>query len=294
MNPTSDRNPVHLRDEFIVIFVILVLAAGLMMVEDRIDDGIWLWVRVIFGIPIALFLPGYSLQSALFARKNDLTVVERFAISFGMSIAIFPVVVLVLDRLPWGITEWPILISLTIWILICYGFTRAVRGRLDTTERFTVAANFQGKASFSEIGGFGKSLIVAMGFCVALGALLGARIAIANQSGGDATAFYFVNPEYWSDEAHTTFELNRTTHVGIAIDNFEKQEEIFSVLAVLNGELIGITGPIGLKAGWDWEGTLEITPTQTGQNQEIKILLTREGDVDSYRELRLIVEILHE
>ncbi len=46
-------------------------------------------LRVIFGLPFVLFLPGYALIAALFPGKGDLDGIERVALSFGLSIAVY-------------------------------------------------------------------------------------------------------------------------------------------------------------------------------------------------------------
>ncbi len=53
-------------------------------------------VRILFGLPVVLFLPGYSLITALFPGKDDLDGIERIALSFGLSIAITPLLGLAL------------------------------------------------------------------------------------------------------------------------------------------------------------------------------------------------------
>ncbi len=266
--------------------------AILMVVEERFVNRIWMWLRFVIGLPIVIFLPGYSLQSALFPKQTDLTKTERLAISFGMSIALFSLVVLVIDRLPWGITEWPIMISLAVCILICFVFTQAARRRLHVDERFIITVHFGWKTSLSEIRGLAKVTIMAMVSSAVLGALFIASMAIVGGSNGEETAFYMLEPEYWAGAASRTFTLNRPAHIGIGIINNEEQDQVFSVLATMDGELIGITGPLELAAGEDWEGVLEFTPFRGDPNQQIEIILTREGDMQPYRELKLIVEVM--
>ena len=41
-------------------------------------------IRVVLGLPIVLFLPGYALIATLFPRKDDLDGIERIALSFGL------------------------------------------------------------------------------------------------------------------------------------------------------------------------------------------------------------------
>jgi len=75
-------------------------------------------LRYVFTIPVVLFIPGYSLIAALFPREGDLSLLERIALSFGLSFVIIPLIGLVLNFTPWGIRLEPILISLTIFTLV--------------------------------------------------------------------------------------------------------------------------------------------------------------------------------
>jgi uncharacterized membrane protein len=57
-------------------------------------------VRIILGLPLVLFLPGYALIATLFLRKDNLDGIERIALSFGLSIAITPLLGLALNYMP--------------------------------------------------------------------------------------------------------------------------------------------------------------------------------------------------
>lgn len=57
-------------------------------------------------------LPGYTFIKALFPSKNELDPIERTALSIGLSLALVPIVGLLLNYSPWGITPTPITISL--------------------------------------------------------------------------------------------------------------------------------------------------------------------------------------
>ena len=74
-------------------------------------------IRIILGLPLVLFLPGYSLLATLFPRKDDLDGIERAALSFGLSIAITPLLGLALNYTPFGIRLSPILIVLSVFTI---------------------------------------------------------------------------------------------------------------------------------------------------------------------------------
>lgn len=77
-------------------------------------------IRYVLGTIFILWCPGYTFIKALFpvrlpiktADKN-LDIVERIALSFGMSLALVPIVGLLLNYTPWGIRLAPITLSLT-------------------------------------------------------------------------------------------------------------------------------------------------------------------------------------
>ena len=75
-------------------------------------------VRTVFGLPFLLLFPGYVIVAALFPRKSDVRGTERLALSFGLSIAVVPIVGLILNYTPWGIALYPMLISLASLVTV--------------------------------------------------------------------------------------------------------------------------------------------------------------------------------
>jgi hypothetical protein len=88
-------------------------------------------VRWVLGSVFVLFLPGYVTVEALFPKGRDLDGIERFALSVGLSLALVPLVGLILNYTPWGIRLTPIVISLTI---LTFGLALVALGR-----RFSVS-----------------------------------------------------------------------------------------------------------------------------------------------------------
>ncbi len=69
-------------------------------------------VRWLLGSILVLYLPGYSLIQLLFPKGKEIDSLERFALSIGLSLAVVPLIGLVLNFTPWGIRFAPITMSL--------------------------------------------------------------------------------------------------------------------------------------------------------------------------------------
>ena len=73
----------------------------------------FVYSRYFFGAVSVLFIPGYALIEALYPKKEDLDGLERLALSIGLSLALVPLVGLLLNYTPWGIRLDPIVVSLS-------------------------------------------------------------------------------------------------------------------------------------------------------------------------------------
>jgi hypothetical protein len=82
-----------------------------------------LYFRYILGGFFTLFLPGFLLISAVYPTKKEVDSVEKVALSVGLSLAIVPLMGLMLNYTPWGIKLEPIMISMALFAevmaLIC-------------------------------------------------------------------------------------------------------------------------------------------------------------------------------
>ncbi|NLA39706.1 MAG: DUF1616 domain-containing protein, partial [Methanomicrobiales archaeon] len=109
------------------------------------------FLRILFGVAMVLFIPGYALIAALFPARDDLDGIERVALSFGLSIAVVPLIGLALNYTPWGIRLDPILASLTIFTLAMAAVAWYRRLLLPAGERFYVPAREMIESARSEL-----------------------------------------------------------------------------------------------------------------------------------------------
>lgn len=125
-------------------------------------------VRVVVGLAFVLFVPGYAFVAALFPEagsppsgdatesgaemppeaspKTDVQAasdrgidgIERIALSFGLSIAIVPLIGLALNFTPFGIRLLPILVSVSGFTVIATALAGHRRLALPESDRFRV------------------------------------------------------------------------------------------------------------------------------------------------------------
>ena len=106
----------------------LTIATAIVVFTVPEDAFPLVYVRYVLGIIFVLWLPGYAFIKALFPQtlpfaralahslgttEKNLDTIERVALSLGMSIALVPIVGLLLNYTPWGIRLTPIVLSLT-------------------------------------------------------------------------------------------------------------------------------------------------------------------------------------
>lgn len=77
------------------------------------------YVRYFLGVLFVMWLPGYTFIKALFPTRvpiktssENIDSIERIALSVGMSLALVPIVGLLLNYTPWGIRLEPVTLSL--------------------------------------------------------------------------------------------------------------------------------------------------------------------------------------
>jgi uncharacterized membrane protein len=123
--PGKSENVVVPKDLIVVIG--FTIASVIIITVPPLSESV---LRAVVGFPLVLFLPGYSLVSALFPRSDELDAIERIALSIGLSICVVVFIGLGLNYTPWGIRLGPILLVLSAFILIMTA-VGAVRRRVE-------------------------------------------------------------------------------------------------------------------------------------------------------------------
>ncbi|HDN01378.1 MAG TPA: DUF1616 domain-containing protein [Candidatus Bathyarchaeota archaeon] len=95
-----------------------IIAVTMLSIYLFPQESIFKPVRWVFGSIFVLFLPGYLTVEALFPDPRELDSIERLALSMGLSLAITPLIGLLLNYTPWGIRLNPTVLSLSAYSLL--------------------------------------------------------------------------------------------------------------------------------------------------------------------------------
>ena len=94
--------------------------------------------RIILGLPLVLFTPGYALMLAIFPGKGRVGGIERVALSFGMSAVVVAFLMLVLNYTPWGFTVESTLYTIAAFVFVASLAALARRKRLSSEEKYDI------------------------------------------------------------------------------------------------------------------------------------------------------------
>ena len=211
MNFSFNRYPVDII--LCMIWSVILLPISLLEVEGTL--------RIILGLPFILFIPGYMLIFALFPTKKadrGIDIIERIALSFGLSIAVVPLIGLGLNYTSWGIRLEPILISIFIFIIGTgfIGFYRWIKTNHD--DRFIISFDL----SFPKSEGkFDKALTIILVISIIIAVSMLIYVLITPKTGEKFTEFYLVGPLGQADEYPKELIVGKNTSVIIGVVNHE-------------------------------------------------------------------------
>jgi uncharacterized membrane protein len=275
-----------------VIDLILIVIISLVLVPlVEFSSGA---LRIALGLVFVLFSPGYSLIAALFPKRSDLSGIERVALSFGLSIAVVPLIGLALNYMPWGIRLYPILVSLLVFIVAMTAVAWHRRRRLAPEERFQIGLQSKlhsVRHSWAGQGRWDRILTVLLVVAI-LGAIGALGYVIAKPKVGERfTQFYILGPEGKAEGYPREVTLGQSASVILGIANHEHQPTSYRVEIVIDGQKVGTLGPIALAHEEEWEENVSFSPIRAGPRQKVEFWLYRDEGEEVYLKTHLWVDV---
>ena len=285
-----DKNPISVPLDIIIVWLATALCVIFVLVP--ILNGTVF--RIILGLLLILFIPGYSLIAALFPKKNDLDGIERTALSFGLSIAVVPLIGLLLNYTPFGIRLDPVLISISIFTVFMSTAAYIRRWKLSEDERFSVNFKYyfdRMLESFKRESGTDRILSIVLVISIILAVSATAYVIVVPKEGEKFTEFYILGQNGTASNYPTNLTVGQAGNVTIGIVNHEYSDVNYEMVIKLNNQTINDTN-ITLSNNQTYLQPFTFTPGTYGQNQELEFELYKLPDNNTvYRSLHLWINV---
>jgi uncharacterized membrane protein len=185
-----------------------------------------------------LFIPGYLTVFALFpSKKTDKGIddIERIALSFGLSIAIVPLIGLILNYTIWGIKLLPIVFSLELLIFIVgtIAIYRWLRTSPDT--RYTLKINISIPKHETKLD---KLLTTVLIICIIIAACLVVYVILTPKQGEHFTEFYILGSNHLASDYPKNLTLGENATVILGIVNHENTLMNYTIEVWLSNQTI--------------------------------------------------------
>jgi len=300
-------------------------------------------VGVLFGIPFVLFIPGYALVAALFPETNArsdgdetrteaeseavarasnwaarrIDGFERLVLSLGTSIAVVPLVALLLNFMPFGVRPAPVLFSVGGVTIICAVIGAVRRRRLPPEERlFIPYRRWLGNARSVAFGPRARgdrlaTIAVVLAVVLTLGSV--AYTAAVPRGGETFSEFYLVTEnedgEFVAADYPTEFTRGGREQLYVGIENRERRPANYTVIVQLQRVRTGngsarVTSErdlhrfeVRLAHNESWRRQHAVAPRMTGERLRLTYLLYRgEPPADprignAYREVHIWIDV---
>ncbi|MDL0125600.1 DUF1616 domain-containing protein [Halobacterium salinarum] len=297
-------------------------------------------LRVVFGLPFVLFLPGYALVAALFPEAGDppastddkeatadeaaetgekegIDGIERVALSFGLSIAVVPLLGLILNFTPFGIRLAPILVAISGFTIAMTAIAARRRWQLAPDDQFSVPYKNWLQTARAELTSPDSRLDGALNVLMVISILLAVSsvaYAVTVPKQGEAFTEHYLlteqeNGTLVADDYPTEFEVGETRPVIVGIGNHEHQDVQYSLVVELQDVQVENNSTTVLDetelerfqtqvaAGDTHHRQINITPDRAGTRLRLAFLLYKDTPPadptveNAYRETHLWINV---
>ncbi len=246
--------------------------------------------RIVLGVVFLLFFPGYTLLAALFPRKDGMQPVERFVLSFVLSIALVILLALVINFTAWGVSVEPILAILVIFIFVASYVALFRRRHLPESERFEPRLGL----SLPQWGAAGRlSKVTSVVLFVSVAGAIAALVwAVSTPSAEEPfTDFYVLGSEGMLMDYPSEVTLGSQAGVTLGIVNHEREDATYGVDVLFDERMALQIGPVSLSDGEEWRDVVALIPTEAGEDQKVEFLLYKGEETEPYLALHLWLDV---
>ncbi|MDG5761823.1 DUF1616 domain-containing protein [Natronococcus sp. A-GB1] len=226
---------------------VALLVTGLVIVAAVAPELRETPVRVVFGLPFLLFVPGYVAVAALFPERerSGLDGIDRLSLSVVASVIVVAVTGLAMSASPWGVGLGPTLAAVALVTVALTAGAARRRLAVSPADRFRVPYREWARTGTSALRPTGVTdLALTLSLAVAVAIAVGAvGFAIADHHAGygpdlgeddDAAAISLLDSDgdLLTDGSDVTLEQGSADSVFVGVDNYGDEPKSYTVLAL--------------------------------------------------------------
>ncbi len=250
-------------------------------------DGL---ARLVLGITLPMFVPGYVFIAALFPRRDSLDGLERTALSFGLSLALVPLTALALNFTPWGIGPASVAVGLTVLVLVVAAL--AYQRRRDLAPGDRLAVNLSAAlAVLRPRLTWGTVLGVALVLSAAGSVATAGYVLLTPKPPVTFTEFYLRQVQGVIETRPIKVAPGEQVSLVLGIANYEGRETSYWVDLEAPQQEAKRFAEASVAPGQAWETKTSFALDYLGDGQKVLFKLYRQGDTQPYRTLYLWVDV---
>lgn len=282
------KNMIKDKIPFDIMIILLWLFVWLIIIlSDK--NGM---VRVILGIPIVLFIPGYIL-TCIISPKRDLGWIERIAMSLAMSLVAVSIIGIILN-FTIGLYLNSIIASLYIFIGAMVPITIYIRGKIRPDDIFSVSLdvaykNINDIFSANNVKDGILTGILILSIIVFVGV---SYFAVVTPKIGERFTEFYILSNTGDDDHLTNLNINNSYDYLLGITNHEYRKVNYTIKVVLNNNVLA-SEDLVLNHDDTWENNVTFSPYYEGKDMKFEFWLYKDHNfTEPYRELHLWVNAI--
>jgi uncharacterized membrane protein len=257
-------------------------------------------VRPIIGVVVVLFVPGYAFIAALFPRRTTLNNGVRLGLSFGISIAVVPILEMALNYTRWGIWSGSTLVIIAVFTLVCAAAASIRRSRLEPGERLAVNWQFwhtkENQKPAVPLGStFDRMLSIVLVIAIGASLVAASHAVVVPKPVEHFTEFYLLGANGTLGNYTTDLTAGVPSPVTVGIINHEARDVTYTLVVSANNSTQRSTvhsEQVTLSDGQQWEKQIDLVVNQLGDNVKLDFALyTDPSTVDPYRDTHIWVNV---
>lgn len=241
--------------------------------------------RIAFSLIVLLFCPGYSLLAALLPGCSEIKLLERIALSLGVSIAVVSVIGLILHYTPFGLGLNSVHITTTVFILIAaiIGWYRA--GRIKQEKEHAESAGlFYHWQRLKRLPRTDRVLTVTLMAIIVVCIGIFCYVVFTPTQGEHYTEFYILDAQGTTVDYPDEVIIGESLQFTVGVVSHEENPTVYRIEVIMNGIEVNsvVTGIIGQNE--QWHDVISFIPEQAGSDQKVELWLYKQGETQPYNE----------